>query len=362
MLSVAKLRDGGRKTPRVPLGLNKETLMSSISRRHILAASATLPLFAIGTRPARAAEFTYKFATNLPITHPLSARNAEAAARIKAATNGALEINMFPNSQLGTDPDMLSQIRSGALEFFTLSGLILSTLVPLSAINGVGFAFKDTKQALDAMDGELGALVRAEVAKRGLYAFPKIFDSGFRQITTSTKPIKTPDDLAGLKIRVPPAALWTSMFKGFGASPTTISFNEVYSALQTHIADGQENPLSVIDTGKIYEVQKYCSLTNHMWDGFWLLANPRAFKKLPDGMQAIVEREFARAAMEGRVDIAKLNAGLQSQLSTKGLAFNDVDPDAFRQALRKAGFYTEWKGKFGDEAWKTLEVTVGTLA
>ena len=336
--------------------------MSVIARRSLLAASAALPLFAIRTRPAQAAEFSYKFATNLPLTHPLSARNAEAAARIKAATNGALEITMFPNSQLGTDPDMLSQVRSGALEFFTLSGLILSTLVPLAAINGVGFAFKDTDQALAAMDGDVGKLVRAEVAKRGLHAFEKIFDSGFRQVTTSTKPIKVPGDLAGLKIRVPPAPLWTAMFKDFGASPTTISFNETYSALQTHVADGQENPLSVIDTGKIYEVQKYCSLTNHMWDGFWLLANPRAFGKLPEATQEIVTKEFSRAAMEGRVDVAKLNAGLQTTLAGKGLAFNDVDPASFRDALRKAGFYTDWKGKFGDEAWKTLEATVGTLA
>jgi tripartite ATP-independent transporter DctP family solute receptor len=335
--------------------------MSVLSRRHVLMAASTLPLVAIRTRPVRAAEFAYKFGTNLPITHPLSARNAEAAARIKSATNGALEITLFPGSQLGTDPDMLSQVRSGALEFFTLSGLILSTLVPLSAINGVGFAFKDTKQALGAMDGDLGALVRAEVAKRGLIAFDKIFDSGFRQITTSTKPIKTPDDLAGLKIRVPPAALWTSMFKDFGASPTSISFNEVYSALQTKIADGQENPLSVIDAGKLYEVQKYCSVTNHMWDGFWLLANPRAFKKLPDDMQAIVQREFSRSSLEVREDVAKLNDSLRATLSTKNLVFNDVDPDAFRQALRKAGFYAEWKGKFGDEAWKTLEASVGAL-
>ena len=225
----------------------------------------------------------------------------------------------------------------------------------------MGFAFKDTPQALGAMDGELGALVRADVAKRGLLAFEKIFDSGFRQITTSTKPIKAPEDLAGLKIRVPPAALWTSMFRDFGASPTSINFSEVYSALQTKIADGQENPLSVIDTGKLYEVQKYCSVTNHMWDGFWLLANPRAFKRLPADMQTIVTREFTQAAMEERGDVAALNARLRGELSGKGLAFNDVDPNAFRQALRQAGFYTEWKGKFGDEAWKTLEASVGAL-
>jgi tripartite ATP-independent transporter DctP family solute receptor len=333
-----------------------------LPRRRLLATACALPLVAIRTRPARAADFSYKLATNLPATHPLSARNIEAADRIKAATGGRLEIAVFPNSQLGTDTDMLSQVRSGALEFFTLSGLILSTLVPLAAINGVGFAFKDNEQALAAMDGDLGRLVRAEIAKRGLRPFDRVFDSGFRQITSSTKPINAPGDLAAMKIRVPPAALWTSMFRDFGASPVTINFSEVYSALQTKIADGQENPLAIIDAAKLYEVQRYCSMTRHMWDGYWLLANPRAFKQLPQDVQEIVLREFARAADEERADLAKLNAGLRASLSARGLAFNDVDPAPFRDALRKAGFYAEWKGKFGEQAWKTLEASTGGLS
>ena len=333
-----------------------------LPRRCLLATACALPLVAIRTRPARAADFSYKLATNLPATHPLTARNIEAADRIKAATGGRLEIAVFPNSQLGTDTDMLSQVRSGALEFFTLSGLILSTLVPLAAINGVGFAFKDNEQALAAMDGDLGRLVRAEIAKRGLLAFDRVFDSGFRQITSSTKPISAPGDLAAMKIRVPPAALWTSMFRDFGASPVTINFSEVYSALQTKIADGQENPLAIIEAAKLYEVQKYCSMTRHMWDGYWLLANQRAFKQLPQDVQEIVFREFARAAGEERADLAKLNAGLRESLSARGLAFNDVDPAPFRDALRKAGFYAEWKGKFGEQAWRTLEASTGGLS
>ena len=336
--------------------------MSTVSRRRLLATASALPIVAIGTRSARAADFSYKLATNLPLTHPMNIRLREAAARIKAATGGQLDISLFPNSELGTDTDMLSQVRAGALEFFTLSGLILSTLVPVAAINGVGFAFKTADQALAAMDGPLGAVVRADIAKRGLMAFDKIFDSGFRQITTGTKPVVTPADLANLKIRVPAAALWTSMFRDFGASPTTINFSEVYSALQTKIADAEENPLSVIDAAKLYEVQKYCSLTNHMWDGFWLLANPRAFRQLSPDMQAAANREFSRATMEARADVATLNAGLQTGLAAKGMQFNTVDPNLFRDALRKAGFYAEWKGKFGDEAWKTLEASVGELA
>jgi tripartite ATP-independent transporter DctP family solute receptor len=336
--------------------------MIAIQRRILLTGAVALPLVSICTRPVRAADFSYKFATNLPSVHPMNVRIAAAIERIKTATNGQLEIELFPNSQLGSDPDMLSQVRSGAIQFFTLSGLILSTLVPLAAINGVGFAFKDTDQVFAAMDGKLGALVRAEIDKRGLMAFPHIFDSGYRQITSSVKPIHSPDDLKAMKIRVPPSALWTSMFTAFGASPTTISFNETYSALQTKVADGQENPLSVVDTAKLYEVQSYCSMTNHMWDGFWLLTNKRAFGQLPQPMQDIATREFGQAVTEARVDVAKLNADLQAQLAAKGLKFNDTDPVAFRDVLRRAGFYTEWKRRFGDEAWATLEGVVGPLS
>ncbi len=332
------------------------------TRRRLLTTTLALPLVAVGTRPAQAAEFSYKMATNLPLTHPLNARATEAAARIKEATGGRLEVSLFPNSQLGTDTDMLSQVRSGALEFFTLSGLILSTLVPLAAINGVGFAFKDADQVFATMDGALGALVRAEIAKRGLVAFEHPFDNGFRQITSSVKPIAVPGDLGGMKIRVPPSALWTSMFRDFGASPTSINFSEVYSALQTGIADGQENPLALIETAKLYEVQKYCSMTNHMWDGFWLLANARAWRQLPADVQGVCEREFGRAALEERADLAKLNSGVRTTLEGRGLLFNDTDPAPFRDALRRAGFYAEWKGKFGDEAWSTLEAAVGTLS
>jgi tripartite ATP-independent transporter DctP family solute receptor len=245
---------------------------------------------------------------------------------------------------------------------FTLSGLILSTLVPVASINGIGFAFKDYDQVWPAMDGKLGALVRAEIAKRGLYAFEKQYDNGYRQITSATKPIKTPDDLKGFKIRVPVSPLWTGMFTAFGASPTSINFSEVYSALQTKIVDGQENPLAIIESGKLYEVQKYLSVTNHMWDGFWFLANKKAMDALPAADRAILEREFNRSAIDQRKDIAALNSSLKSTLSTKGLTFSDVDPASFRAALKSAGFYNEWRGKFGAEAWNTLEEAVGSLA
>ncbi|MDE2516099.1 MAG: TRAP transporter substrate-binding protein [Rhodospirillales bacterium] len=334
--------------------------MTAIRRRAILAGTAALPLFAI-TRGAHAATFKLKMANNSPVTHPQSVRQKEAAERIRKATNGEVDIQLFPNNQLGSDTDMLSQLRTGAIDYFTLSGLILATLVPAASINGVGFAFKDYPTVWKTMDGKLGAYVRDQISQHGLLAMDKMWDNGFRQITSSTRPIKTPADLKGFKIRVPISPLWTSMFEAFGASPISINFSEVYSALQTKIAEGQENPLSLIQIAKLYEVQKYCSLTSHMWDGFWMLANPASFKRLPPAAQKIVADELNRAALEERDDIAKLNASVEADLKSKGLQFIEVDKPAFRAKLKSAGFYAEWKKKYGDHAWGLLESEVGTL-
>src|SRR5215217_6327821 len=200
---------------------------------------------------AQAAEFTYKYANNTPATHPMNVRAQEAAERIKTETGGKFELKIFPNNQLGGDTDVLNQLRSGAVEFFTLSPLILSTLIPSASISGIGFAFTDYDAVWKALDGDLGAYMRAQIGKTGLVVMEKIWDNGFRQITSSTKPIQTPDDLKNFKIRVPASPLWTSMFKALGAGPTTINWNETYSALQTKVADGQENPLAIISTAKL---------------------------------------------------------------------------------------------------------------
>ena len=278
------------------------------------AASATIgmPWIAKG-----AAEFQLKYANNSPTAHPLNVRAVEAMERIKQETNGRVEIQVFPNNQLGSDTDMLSQLRSGAIEFFTLSGLI---------------------------------------------AMEKQYDNGYRQMTSSTRPIKSPEDLKGFKIRVPPSPLWTSMFKAFDAAPMSINFSEVYSALQTKVAEGQENPLSIIYFAKLFEVQKYLAETNHMWDGFWFLANGKMWNGLPADVRDVIAKNLNASAIEQREDIAKQNATFKADLTSKGMEFVAVDQKPFRAKLEAAGFYKEWRGKYGDEAWAVLEKYAGKIS
>ena len=335
--------------------------MTEISRRHVLGATAAaagslaFPGLAYGQ-----AQFKLKFANIMPSDHPLNTRMREAAETIKQQTNGQVEISVFPSSQLGNDADMLSQLRSGSIDFFAQTGLILASLVPVASINGIGFAFADYASVWKAMDGALGKHVIGAFDKANLIAFDKMWDNGFRQTLSATKPIKTPDDLKGFKIRVPPSPLWTAMFKSLGASPVSVPWGETYTALQTRVADGLENPLAGIYFAKMHEVGKFLSNTNHMWDGFWFLANRRAFEALPAATRDIVTRVVNSAALQQRADVERMNKDLRATLE-KSVQFVDVNPQAFRERLKDSGFYTEWQQKMGD-AWGLLEAASGKLA
>jgi tripartite ATP-independent transporter DctP family solute receptor len=342
----------------------REKTMTKVSRRALLGAIATTPALSIIGMPrvARAAEVELKYGNNLPVSHPLNIRSQEAAERVKRETNGRIEIKIFPNNQLGGDTDMLSQVRNGGITFFTPSALVIATLVPVAAINAVGFAFADYDQVWKATDGALGAHVRNAISKVNLHAFEKIWDNGFRQMTTSGKPIEGAKEMAGLKIRVPVSPLSLSMFKALDSAPVSLQFSEVYTSLQTKVVDAQENPLPIIQVAKLYEVQKSCALSNHIWDGFWFIANGRAWNGLKDEDRKIVADAINDAGMKQREDIKTLNVSVQADLESKGLTFNKTNSDSFRAKLRDAGFYKDWKEKFGAEAWGLLEGAVGKLA
>ena len=333
-------------------------------RRSFAAAVAAGAFTLAGSRPTRAQapRFTYKVGADVPMSHPATIRLTEAATRILAETGGEVELRIFPNNQLGSDTDMLSQLRSGALEFLAMPGSILATLVPAASLNSVGFAFKDYPAVWKAMDGLVGEYIREQIGKSGIVVMDKIWDNGFRQITTRVKPIGTPDDLHDMKMRVPVSPMLISVFKSLGAAPAAINFSELYSALQTRIVDGQENALTLISTAKLFEVQKYCALTRHVWDGYWMIANRRSWATLPRELSAIVAKNLDRAALDQRKDSEALDHSLQAELAKQGMVFNEPDSAPFRDQLRASGFYAEWRGKLGEAAWDRLEMTTGRLA
>jgi len=192
-----------------------------ITRRDLLKSASAASAATLLCRPASAAaEFEFTLDVNTPDTHPLTLRLTEAARAIGAQSSGRLNVTVFPNSQLGGDPEMLSQLRAGGIELLAAPSLTLSTLVPLSGLPSIGFAFQSYDQVWAAMDGGVGDVVRDAIGKAGIVPMKKIWDNGFRQITSSSsRRLNSVDDLRGFKIRVPVTALLTSLFSGLGALP-----------------------------------------------------------------------------------------------------------------------------------------------
>lgn len=327
----------------------------SVSRQgFVLGTAATLASIGIIT-PARAADFDLKYGHDLPQEHPVNVRSVEAFARIKKATKGRVQIKSFPASVLGSDPAMISQLRTGAVDMLAMPGAFLNAIVPLASIENLAYAFPNRETVFRAMDGDLGAVIRDEIASKGMVCLPKIWENGFRDITTSTKPIHNANDLAGLKIRVSPGKIRLDTFQSLGASPTPIALSELYTSLQTHVIDAQENPLLLIDQQKFYEVQKYVSLSEHIWSGYWTLVNQDVWNKMGKDIQGIVTREMNAATLAARNDNVNLNRSVRDKLTRRGMKFNDVDKNSFKQKLVEAKYYERWKAEFGPKAWAALE-------
>jgi tripartite ATP-independent transporter DctP family solute receptor len=332
----------------------------TLHRRHVLSTIAAAPLLlAPFVRRARAAEFVFKIGHPLAATHPTNLRLKEAADQIAKDSDGRLELRIFPNGQLGGEVDLLNQVRSGAVEMYVIGGLVASSVVPAAALDGTGFAFDDYSKVWPAVDGKLGEYIRAAFLNANLYATQAVWDLGFREVTSSVKPIKAVADIAGMKIRVPGAAAYADLFKALGAAPTSIQFNEVYPALQTKIVDGQENPLGLIVTSKFYEVQKYCSMSNHIWQGNWILINARAWRRLPAKLQEIMETRLNDAGRAQRKDLAAIEQSYRDTMTKAGVQFNEVDAASFRAKLKSADYYGAVRRSLGDQAFKLLEDATG---
>jgi tripartite ATP-independent transporter DctP family solute receptor len=309
--------------------------------------------------PARAAEFAFKLGHAFNIDEPEHVRLTQMAAAVAVETKGRLEIAIFPGSTLGSQTSMLSQLRLNSIQMLTIGNSSYTGLVPVAAIDSIGFSFTSQKQAFSALDGPLGAYIRSEFAQKGIYVFEKAFDVGFREVTSSNKAMRNADDFAGFKIRTPPGAVIVDLFKAIGAAPVPLGVNDLYTALQTHIVDGQETPLQSVESYRLYEVQKYLSITNHLATGAWLTVNGDAWTSLPPDLQSSLKRNAAKAADQERADTAVQATTLTAKLQSQGLVVNTVDIRSLRARL--STYYAKWRSELGSTAWDLLEGAVGKL-
>ena len=301
------------------------------------------------SKPAR---FHYRLGANQPDESPTARRLAEMAAAIVRETDGEFRLDVFPASRLGPDPQMFADLRGGKLEFY-LSGALLGGVAPTSALPMLPFAFRDSKAVFALLDGALGDRIRAELAGAGLHAFRRSLQNGFHHITTDMRPIETAADFAGLKIRTPGGEIAADFFRTLGAEAGMVPFSGMYDALKAKRFDGQSDPLGVVLSLRLYEVQRYLSLTAHWWSGFTLLANAAAWQALPAEIRAIVERHAETAALAQRDDIEAVNAAGAAELARRGMLVNTADADSIRARL--GDFYARWRARFDPAAWALIE-------
>jgi tripartite ATP-independent transporter DctP family solute receptor len=304
------------------------------------------------------ARFCCRLGLNQPAASPTARRLAAMAEAIGRDTGGEIHIDVFPEGRLGLDPEMLAAMRGGTLEFY-LSGALLGDLAPSSALVLMPFAFRNSQAVFAALDGALGDRIRGELAQHGIHAFHHAMQNGFHHLTTGTRPIVTAADLAGLRIRSPGGALAGDFFRAFGAEAGYVPFNRMYEALRAGNFDGQSDPLGVVLSLKLYEVQRHLSLTGHWWSGFTLLANAAFWTALPASLRSVVERNVEKFALLQREDVEAVNADGAAALAGLGMSVNTADTASFRARLR--GFYQAWRERAGPAVWDLLERYAGEV-
>ncbi len=305
---------------------------------------------------SEAARFHYRLGANQPAHSPTARRMAEMAEAIGRDTNGVFRLDVYPESRLGPDPQMFADLRSGALEFY-VSGALLGGVAPTSALPMLPFAFPDSAAVFRALDGGLGEIIRGELAGNGIYAFPRSMQNGFHHITTSNRPIHTAADFAGLRIRSPGGEIAADFFRALGAEAGMVPFSGMYDALKNRTFDGQSDPLGVVQSLRLHEVQTYLSLTSHWWSGFTLLANAAAWQALPGEVREVVERNADQYALLQRADIETVNAAGAEALAREGMAVNTADAASIQARL--GDFYARWRQRFSPSVWALLGTDIG---
>jgi TRAP-type C4-dicarboxylate transport system substrate-binding protein len=327
----------------------------AVPRRAVLAAAAGLAAPFL-PRFANAAEVTWRIGHSAPTDFALHLRLQEAATAIADRSGGQMDVKIYPNSQLGSPVGLLAQLRAGTLDAAPLTGQLLARDLAVAGLPTSGFAFAGYAELWPAIDGGIGGFLRAQFHERiGVVAMERCWDFGFRQITTSFKPVHTARDLDGLRLRTPPEADFIALFQALKALPIAMPLGALNRALSTHTVDGQESVLQLVTAAGLLNVQSVCALTNHVWDGQWVCVSGKSWSKLPAKLQDVVAAALNESALRQRQDTEAADIAIRRRLEAGGMTFNTVDPKDFRTVLQQSGYYAAWRARMGDDAWAILE-------
>lgn len=293
---------------------------------------AAVAVFMFLLTGAAFAAVEFKFAHSGSLEHQYQIGAEQFKKLVEEKSGGEMKVNIFPQAQLGGERDLAEGVRMGTIEMSSVAAGNMAGFVPELQVFGVPFLFQTREQVYSVIDGPVGKDLADIMLGKGFVNL-SIWEVGFRNITNNIRPVKTPDDMKGLKIRVQESKIWIEFMKSLGAVATPIPFGELYTALQQKVVDGQENPVATIYSMKFYEVQKYLSLTGHTYEPALVVANPKWFNGLDPKHQAILKEAAMEAAVFQRQKLAELDRERFEVIRKAGV---EVEENPDKAAFAKA--------------------------
>ncbi len=311
--------------------------------------AASLALFA--PVASLAADVSIRLGHVLPESHSWHAAASGFADEVNTRTEGRVQIEVFPSGQLGSEKEVIEGLQFGSVQAGLIGSGSFQGVEPRMGIIEMPYAWASREQAFAALDGDLGVALADMLDSKGIKVLGW-WENGFRNITNNVRPIEKPEDLSGLKIRVTPDKVRLATFEGLGAEPAPLSFGELYSALQQGLFDAQENPLAIIYSASFFEVQKYVSLSEHIWGAATLTMSKSVWDKISPEDQDIVAEAATSWGLKQRDMVASANDELIEKLKAEGMAFNEVDKAAFMEAV--APIWESQQDVYGEELLSIL--------
>ena len=258
------------------------------------------------------------------------------AADVKERTGGAVVITIFGSSQLGNQADLIEGLQIGAVDMTISSPAVMSALTPEIAVLDLPYIFSNAKQAYAVLDGEIGQKLYESSKRDHGYTILSMWENGFRHTTNSKREIKSPEDMNGLKIRVPESQIYLEMMKALGANPTPMEFGELFTALQTGAVDGQENPISQTYSSRFHEIQSFMTLDGHIYATQPVLIRNKSLEKLTPDQQRILFSACDEARDWERASVAHSEKGMMEEMEKAGMkitALTDAEIALFQKAV-----------------------------
>lgn len=322
--------------------------------KHLLIKTLVAAMAVATLGSAGAQERTIKFATQNPVGHPIVTGMEAFAKSVAEKSGGKIKIALHPGGVLGSDQATVSALQGGTIEMASMNSSIFNSLAKEFAVYDFPFMFANTKEADAVVDGPFGKKLHAKLEEKGIVGLT-YFELGFRSMTNSKRPLNSVADFAGLKIRVIPNPINVAWVKALDANPTPLPFPEVFAGLETKAIDGQENPVTVINANKFYEVQKYLTLTNHQYNPQSVVFSKKVWDTLTPAEKKIIADAAVDATTAQRKAARDQVAGAIENLRKNGMQVNELPAaEVGKMVAKMSPVITQFASNVGAETVSEL--------